>query len=299
MPGGGSPRPVYISGFTIARQAIAFGYPLQESLRSLLPLVDELIVNVGDADDGTWEAVQALGDTKIVAFRSEWDMSLRDGRTLSAETNKALARCRGEWAVYLQADEVLHEAELPALRHALDRYRDTRVEALSLLYYHFYGSYGTYKDDPRHWYRRATRIVRTGIGMESVGDAAAFMVRDGMAWRRPRRRDLGSHVYHYGRVRPPEQMLRKQRSFERLYYDEAWIARHGLSADVDPSEVYADGRDLRVFTGTHPEVMHGRVEAQSWPSPTPVKSGPGWLRRCRVYGSWIVGRALARLRGVS
>lgn len=285
-----------ISGFTIARQAVALGYPLAESLRSLLPLVDQLVVNVGDSDDGTWETVQALSDPKIAAFRSTWDLTKRDGLTLSEETNKALARCDGEWAIYLQADEVLHEAELPALRAALQRYRTGRVEALSLRYFHFFSSYRTYKDDPRNWYRRATRIIRTGVGIESVGDACAFMCRQDGTLRRPRRRDLGVHVYHYGRVRPPDQMFRKQRNLERLYHDESWLETHGLPADMDLAEVYGDARHLRTFHGTHPAVMRDRVASADWPSPR-VKAGPWpeWMRRGYVHAAWILDRGLAFL----
>jgi len=285
---------VRISGCTIARQVCHLGYPIQESLRSLLPLVDELIVNVGDGNDGTLEAVQSIGDPKIVVFRSTWDMTKRDGLTLSEETNKALARCRGDWAIYLQADEVLHEEELPEVRAALARARHTRVEALSLRYYHFYGSYQTYKDDPRHWYRRATRIVRTGIGIESVGDACAFMVNERGTRRQPRRRRLSAHVYHYGRALPPQQMLHKQRNLESLYYDQSWRDAHGLREDFDPDRVYADRRHLRVFTGTHPAVMHPRIAAAALPVPRPDVVGPDWLRRVSVYGTWAAGWVFAR-----
>jgi hypothetical protein len=287
---------VRISGFTIARQVCHLGYPIQESLRSLLPLVDELIVNVGDGDDGTFEAVQAIDDPKVIVFRSTWDLTRRDGLTLSEETNKALARCRGDWAIYLQADEVLHEADLPVVRAALERAQGTRVEALSLRYYHFYGSYQTYKDDPRHWYPRATRIVRTGIGIESVGDACAFMVRTEGAWRQPRRQRLAASVYHYGRARPPAEMLHKQRNLETLYYDQRWLDEHGLRADMDLRLVYADRRHLRLFTGTHPAVMHARIAASSLPIPEPDGVWPEWLRRLYVYGSWMAAWALARVR---
>src|SRR5439155_12850235 len=153
--------PVRISGFTIARDAVRFDYPLAESLRSLLPLVDELIVAVGDCDDGTWELVQGIGDPRIRAFRTTWDLDRREN-VLSDETNKALDRCTGDWAVYLQADEVLHEHDLPLLRASLERYQHTRVEGLSFRYLHFYGSYETVQDNPLWFYRRATRAVRLG-----------------------------------------------------------------------------------------------------------------------------------------
>lgn len=272
------------------------GYPIQASLRSLLPLVDELIVGVGDGDDGTLEAVQAVNDPKLSVFRSTWDLTRRDGLTLSEETNKALAKCSGDWAIYLQADEVLHEADRPVVRTALERAHGTRVEALSLLYYHFYGSYQTYKDDPRHWYRRATRIVRTGTGIESVGDACAFMVREPGGWRQPRRRRVSAHVYHYGRALPPGRMLDKQRNLESLYYDQSWRDQHGLREDLDPNLVYADRRHLRVFTGTHPAVMHQWIAASAMPVPQPDVIGPDWLRRVYVYSAWVIGWTLARLR---
>lgn len=283
-----------ISGFTIARRAVALGYPIAESLRSLLPLVDQLVVNVGDSDDGTWEAVQALADPKIIAFRSTWDLTKSDGLTLSEETNKALARCDGDWAIYLQADEVLHETDAPALRAALQRYRTGRTEALSLRYYHFYGSYGAYKDDPRNWYRRATRVIRTGMGIESVGDACAFMCRQDGVWRKPKRRDLGVSVYHYGRVRPPAQMHLKQRNLDRLFRGQAWLEDHDTV--VEPAEVYVDTRHLRTFSGTHPEVMRGLIESVDWPAPSAkVGPWPEWLRRAYVYGAWFMQRGVAAL----
>jgi len=278
-----------ISGFTIARQAVAFGYPLAESLRSLLPLVDELVVNVGDCDDGTWETVQALRDPKIVAFRSTWDMTKGGLLTLSEETNKALARCDGEWAIYLQADEVLHEAERADVLAALKRYRTGRVEALSLRYYHFYGSYRTYKDDPRYQYRRATRIVRTGIGIESAGDACAFMCRSNGELRKPRRRDLNVHVFHYGWVRPPAQMHLKQRNLDRMFFGEAGGEGVAHLTELDSTMVFGDARNLRTFRGAHPEVMRERIAAANWPVPRPETGPvPAWIRRAYVHGVWFI-----------
>ena len=286
-----------VSGFTIVRHAVTFGYPIAESLQSLLPLVDQLVVNVGDCDDGTWEAVQRLNDARIVAFRSTWDLTRREGLTLSEETNKALALCDGDWAIYLQADEVLHEEEAPAFRAALAKYRSGGVQALSLRYYHFYGSYQTYKDDPRHWYRRATRIIRTGVGIQSVGDACAFMRADDGDWRKPRRRDLDLHVFHYGRVRPPAQMLDKQRNLERFYLGETSRTQHGLPAEMSLAEVWGDDRHLRRFHGTHPAVMRERVESADWPAPR-AEAGPWppWMLRAYVYAAWMMSRIWRALR---
>ncbi|PNB52406.1 hypothetical protein C1X77_27735, partial [Pseudomonas sp. GW531-E2] len=62
----------------------------------MLPIVDELIVNVGVGSDATIEQIQKLAkeDKKIKIMESVWDESLREGgRILSEQTNLALQKC--------------------------------------------------------------------------------------------------------------------------------------------------------------------------------------------------------------
>ncbi len=160
---------------TIARNAQKYGYPFLESLRSLLPLVDELVVAVGDSEDKTWDLLHSLKSPKLKLFRTVWDPAQRaGGQVLSAQPNLALARCTGDWAVYLQADEVLHEDDLPLLERSLVRHQRSPLEGLRLDYLHFYGSYQTVQSHWRKWYGSAIRAVKTGKGVQSVGDAYGF-----------------------------------------------------------------------------------------------------------------------------
>jgi len=166
---------VKISGFTISRNAVKYGYPIVESIRSLLPLVDELVVGVGDSEDETWDVVTGVDDPKIKPFRTVWDMTKREGGiVLSEQTNLALARCSGDWAVYLQGDEALHEDEIDQIRGRLHEHLNQKTEGLSFSYIHFYGSYATVQDNWCRWYRREVRAVKTGMDIVSVGDAAGF-----------------------------------------------------------------------------------------------------------------------------
>ncbi len=66
-----------ISGFTFIRNGNILGYPFVPSIRSLLPLCDEIIVNVPRSTDGTLESVKAIGDPKIRIIESDWDETLR------------------------------------------------------------------------------------------------------------------------------------------------------------------------------------------------------------------------------
>ena len=79
-----------VSGFTIARNAIKFDYPIVEAITSVLPLCDEFIVNVGKCDDGTLELIQSINSPKIKIIESVWDDTLREGgKLLAVETNRA------------------------------------------------------------------------------------------------------------------------------------------------------------------------------------------------------------------
>lgn len=89
-----------ISGFSIVRNAVKFDYPVLESIQSLLPIVDELIINVGQPDDGTLDLIHSIGSKKVKIVESWWDDSMtEDGLLFSKETNVALSHCSGDWAV--------------------------------------------------------------------------------------------------------------------------------------------------------------------------------------------------------
>src|ERR1700690_1532949 len=102
-----------ISGFTFIRNGNALGYPYVASIRSLLPLCEEMIVNVPRSTDGTRESVRAINDPKISILESEGDQQRRTaGLARSQHTNLALKQCPRDWCVYTQRHEVLHEATL-------------------------------------------------------------------------------------------------------------------------------------------------------------------------------------------
>ena len=74
-----------VSGFTFVRNGVKFDYPVLESVRSLLPLVDELVIVVGKGEDETLARVRALAATepKMRVLESVWDEKLRrDGAIL-------------------------------------------------------------------------------------------------------------------------------------------------------------------------------------------------------------------------
>lgn len=118
-----------ISGFTFVRNAQKLYFPIRESIESILPIVDEYIVALGkgDDDDHTEEVILSIGSPKIKIIHRVWDEKLfRDGRIFAHETNVALKHCSGNWCFYLQADEVIHENDLPLIQKACEYYLNNK-----------------------------------------------------------------------------------------------------------------------------------------------------------------------------
>lgn len=244
----------------MVRDAIRFDYPAEESIRSLLPLVDEMIVNVGVCTDGTLEMIRSIGDPKIHIIERDWGQNEGSGGTVHAtETNAALAECTGDWCFYIQADEVVHEDDLLLVRSACERNMDDpRVEGLLFDYLHFYASYNTYQT-ARNWYKHEVRVIRNGIGLTAFRGAQGFR-RNGMD--KPRVVRSGARVFHYGWVREPAKMLAKQKSFDAIYHSPEWVEkRYSNASNIFD---YGDLSGLTHFTGTHPAVMKKRISETTW-----------------------------------
>lgn len=250
-----------VAGFTFIRNALLYDYPIVEAIRSILPVCDQVVVAVGRSDDDTLGLVRSIGDPRIRILETVWDDSLRDGGcVLAEETNKAFDAIpeQYDWCFYIQGDECVHEADLPAIRAAMERHlTDRRTEGLLFNYQHFYGSYD-FTGLSRRWYRREVRIVRNDKRIRSYRDAQGFRWADG---RKLQVRPAGARIFHYGWVKHPAAQQRKQLSFNCL-----WHSDQAVSELVKPGETYQyDGKEpLRRFTATHPAVMHPRIAAVNW-----------------------------------
>jgi hypothetical protein len=247
-----------VSGFTFVRNGVKYDYPFLESIKSLLPLCDEVVVAVGQSEDDTLDRIKSLQDPKIRILETVWDDTMRQGGTiLSHQTNLALDQVTGDWAFYLQADEVLNEHDYSTIRDAMLRYKDeNEVEGFLFKYKHFYGSYN-YIGDSRRWYRREIRIVRPNIGVRSWADAQGFRLNG----KKLNVKFIDAVIYHYGWVKSPEVQQLKQKNFNKLWHIDKWVDQHvGDAIEYN----YSQGGRLKLFDGLHPKVMKERIQGQSW-----------------------------------
>src|SRR5579863_3076169 len=113
-----------VSGFTFLRNARKLGYPFAASIRSILPIVDEFVIALGPCDDDTEERLREIADPKIRVIRTVWNERIRSdysvkGFVYGQQKSIALFNCTGDWAFYLEADEVVHENDLSKIRSAM------------------------------------------------------------------------------------------------------------------------------------------------------------------------------------
>ncbi|HTY86434.1 MAG TPA: hypothetical protein VMB80_03140 [Candidatus Acidoferrum sp.] len=245
-----------VSGFTFLRNGQKLGYPFVESIQSVLPIVDEFVIALGPCEDDTETRLRGIGDPKIRIIPTQWNERIRSdysikGFVYGQQKSIALFNCTGDWAFYLEGDELVHEDELPKIRAAMERHLgDERVEALVFDYLHFYGNANTYAWSPG-WYRTAPRILRNTIPAWAP-KGLFFMVLDThKTGRYPRAAHTGATLYHYGWLKTAGQL-----ELKRGQNSKHWGA---AAAATDYSEI--DPQVLRRFDGTHPRAI------QAWLPP--------------------------------
>lgn len=237
---------VSISGFTFIRNGVELGFPFEASIRSLLPLVDEFVVAVGRGSDDTLERVRAIADPKIRIIETEWNERMADRGFVYAQ-QKMIAQysCTGDWAFYLEGDEVVHEGELATIRASVERHHaNPAVEALVFNYHHFYGSPQWVAISPG-WYRRECRLIRNTIRSYAPDGQYWLVTSKHKRGRNPQAALANAHIYHYGWIRRNEDMQKKLDQVSKYWATPA--------AQIHYSRF--DRRALAPFAGTHPKAV--------------------------------------------
>jgi len=116
-----------ISGYTTIFNGEKAGLPYIESIQSVLPHVDELVIIDGESTDGTYEKLQEMfgNDEKIKIYQKPYDMSEPgiDGQ------QKAYSRalCTSKYCLQFDADQIFEDGEKYKLKDLVKKFPKDQV----------------------------------------------------------------------------------------------------------------------------------------------------------------------------
>ncbi len=265
-----------ISGFSMGKNALKLYYPMRQAVESILPLVDEFVVALGDSDedDTTRAEILAIGNDKIRIIDTVWDIEMFPrGMEHAHQTDIAMKACTGDWLFYLQSDEVVHEKDLDNIRLRCDELLgDQDVEGLLFRYRHFWGDY-LHLQDSHCWYRKEIRIVRNLPDIHSWESAQSFRKIPGFGGLNYRQQEgtyklkvaeVDAEIFHYGWVRPPRLMQNKIKVFSMNHQGRTKIEKQIAEHKYDRIFDYGNITKLTRFNGTHPAAMKDWIAAYDW-----------------------------------
>lgn len=285
-----------LSGFTFVRDAVRCEYPITQSIASILPIVDEFIVNVGLPDeDGTTDLIASINDPKIKIIHSQWNPHLDHGcYVYTQQANIALFNCRGKWAFYLQADEVVHEEDHPVILGHLAHYGDDeRVDGLVLKQINFWGDYQTILSIYPKWERRRCWIIKPHHFVLCAKDASRFTVhkkfKEKGRWLRAV--ETEARLFHYHGLKSKAGLEEKYATI-RQYWEEERMP----DKEVD-FYAYYPRQFVSEYRGTHPAVMaelirqhriHLDLDSPRWRKRLNAKEKKQWRRH--KIAQWLPRR---------
>jgi hypothetical protein len=302
-----------ISGFTMGKNALKLYYPMRQSVESILPLVDEFVVVLGDSDknDRTRAEIEAIGSPKIRIVDTVWDIEKYPrGMEHAHQTDLAKELCSGDWLFYLQSDEVVHERDLEPIRKRCEELlEDREVEGLLFRYLHFWGDY-EHLQDGHCWYRKEIRIIRNLPEIHSWESAQSFRKIpdfDGIHYRQQegthklKVAEVDAQIFHYGWVRPPRLMQDKIKAFRIHHRGREKVEEQVAAHHFDRAFDYGNLSGCTRYQGTHPAVMKPWIDRFDWEdqlrfsgprrslNPTPSKHDRPKYRLLTWIEKWILG----------
>ena len=235
-----------VSAFTFIKNGQILGYPFLQSIQSILPIVDEFVINVGSSEDETLDMIRSIQDKKIRIIQSKWNDGMHNrGYVYGQQKMIAQFNCTGDWAFYIEGDEVYHEEDLEKIHKSMKLHlNDSKVEALVFDFKHFYGNANTILDSPG-WYRKEARIIKNSVRSYAPDGLFWLVLESNKKGRYPWAKHTGASCYHYGWVRSEDQMNLKSTKVQKYW--------GGDPVKIDYTQT--DQSIIRPFQGTHPKIV--------------------------------------------
>lgn len=239
----------------ITHQCLELDFCVEATIRSMMDLCDEVYINDGNSTDGTLDIINSLkveyGKDRLKLFVKDWNHTRR---MWADEKNFLLDKIPNDvYVLCIDADEVIHENDIPLVRKAMLN----GVDTLSFKMLHFYGR-PTHYIKGSNWYSRHTRLWKRSTGIRLVHRPGGCA--DDLLWPDGRPAHLSgcikseAVIYHYGNCRSPEAMGRKSKKADDLYQNSDSY-KDGTLAESRAFSYAFDKVGAHLFEGSHPKYI--------------------------------------------
>ena len=243
-----------LDGLICIRDGNKLDYCWRESIASMLPVCDRVVVCIGTGGSDNTEAAareMAEKEPKIAICMYDWPNPKGDINFWTDWMNYARSHCRPGNILQLDADEILHENSYSDILHWKS------LEGRFSLWCDRANFFKDTKSLVPHGVCLSHRVVRflphdvwiPSDGPDSRGDAAISMALNS-----------GILICHYGFLRNPKQYFMKSRALLGYFFDtydprlaEAELLSGNWMEEIQGVEWT---KQLIPYTKTHPKIIH-------------------------------------------
>ncbi len=246
-----------LSGYTIAINCLALDYPLFECIAAMLPICDEVVVSDAGSTDGTLVKLDELKERepklRVVSHpESLWPSNDQVGNNWVNAVRRELDY---DMAFWIDADEILDPVSFNEMKNAVQM-KEARIF-----------NYTNFWLDAQH-----TTIWGDGrkLHLQPTADIIHVHGKNLPGYVEVRETAIGHpnlKTYHYSALRRRAAFIAKCKAVAIRhgfgYADQELMQAERTGEDFMP--LYADRtKDIKVFTGTHPAVMHQWLLDRGW-----------------------------------
>lgn len=242
----------------VASDCITQDYCVEESILSIAPICDEICVSAGWSSDGTVELLETINkkiDSKMTINVTKWTY---DRAILARKKNESIAGLKTDWVLFLDADEIIHENQLEAIKGLTEAASNS---CYNFQMNHYYGLPHWKMNRASGWYQEFNRLHQRNMNLyfKDDGFCVDALTQNNIPVPTSGTR-TGIVVHHYGHMRDAKAMALKTSRIEGYYknspktMDGSFIPASFMYniPEVDPQTAF---RTLdAVENGTHPKL---------------------------------------------
>jgi glycosyltransferase involved in cell wall biosynthesis len=238
-----------LSGLVPVRNGRVLDYCWKESVFSLIPVVDELVICDADSDDGTSESIAELVkmDSRIRSINYPWPNPVNDPGFWVKWLNWARGHLKGDMMIQLDADEVLDPASYDQVRSLAKNKKCALFKRLNF--------WRDAQHTAPHNHVCGTMVARLGpSNLYLPSDEPIPAVAPNLRTYAEEYPDL--QIFHYGFLRHPSAFVKKTREVQNMFFgstDQRVIDMEAEGRRWDERD-YFSGMPLGHYDGHHPEV---------------------------------------------